>query len=87
MALVGQNPVLFDTTIRENIRYGAISLPDQPLSEEAITEQIIAAAKMANAHDFISALPDGYETRVGEDATQLSGGQKQRITAGMVARY
>ncbi|TQS32001.1 hypothetical protein Golomagni_07700, partial [Golovinomyces magnicellulatus] len=80
MGLVSQSPVLFDTTIRENIQYGSVSLSSQPVSEEAVTEQIIAAAKMANAHDFISALPDGYETRVGEDATQLSGGQKQRIT-------
>ncbi|ETS85737.1 hypothetical protein PFICI_03762 [Pestalotiopsis fici W106-1] len=67
MGLVKQQPVLFDTTIFENITY------------ELLNQQVIAVAKMANAHDFISALPDGYQTRVGENATQLSGGQKQRI--------
>lgn len=78
MGLVGQQPVLFDTTIFENIRYGGVSLPTQA-SGEALKQQIVAVAKLANAHDFILALPEGYETRVGENATQLSGGQKQRI--------
>jgi ATP-binding cassette, subfamily B (MDR/TAP), member 1 len=78
MGLVRQQPVLFDTTIFENITYGAVDSSRQP-SGEALEQQVIAVAKMANAHDFISALPDGYQTRVGENATQLSGGQKQRI--------
>ena len=67
---MSQEPVLFDTSIAENIRYGR---------EEATEEDIIEAAKKANAHNFISNLPDGYDTDVGERGAQLSGGQKQRI--------
>jgi len=70
IGVVSQEPVLFDTTIAENIRYG---------KEGATMEEIEAAAKNANAHNFISQLPDGYNTHVGERGTQLSGGQKQRI--------
>ena len=62
--------MLFDTTIAENIRYG---------KEGATMEEIEAAARNANAHDFISELPNGYNTLVGERGTQLSGGQKQRV--------
>ncbi|KAI2629784.1 putative ABC multidrug transporter [Hypoxylon sp. NC1633] len=78
MALVGQHPVLFDTTIFENIRYGAINSPKQIVEDEMV-ERVFSAAKMANAHDFISALPDGYQTRVGENGIQLSGGERQRV--------
>ena len=70
IGIVSQEPVLFDTTISENIRYG---------KESAVMEEIIEAAKNANAHDFISEFPNGYDTLVGEGGTQLSGGQKQRI--------
>ncbi|XP_011139992.1 multidrug resistance protein homolog 49 isoform X2 [Harpegnathos saltator] len=70
IGVVGQEPVLFDTTIRENIRYGNDSVTD---------EEMIKAAKEANAHDFISKLPEGYDSPVGERGSQLSGGQKQRI--------
>ncbi|XP_012280547.1 multidrug resistance protein homolog 49 isoform X2 [Orussus abietinus] len=70
IGLVGQEPVLFDTTIRENIRYG---------NENVTEEEMIKAAKEANAHDFISKLPEGYDSPVGERGSQLSGGQKQRI--------
>jgi subfamily B ATP-binding cassette protein MsbA/ATP-binding cassette subfamily B protein AbcA/BmrA len=70
VALVSQNTYLFPTTIRENIAYGR---------EGASFEDIINAAKAANAHEFITELPDGYETQVGEWGAKLSGGEKQRI--------
>ena len=70
IGVVSQEPVLFDTTIAQNIMHG---------KEDATEEQMIQAAKGANAHGFISELPDGYKTLVGEAGTQLSGGQKQRI--------
>ncbi|KAA8515001.1 hypothetical protein F0562_018212 [Nyssa sinensis] len=71
MGLVGQEPVLFNETIRTNIAYGK--------REGATEEEIIVATKAANAHNFISGLPQGYDTSVGERGVQLSGGQKQRI--------
>jgi subfamily B ATP-binding cassette protein MsbA len=70
IALVTQDPVLFDDTIRANIAYGT-----KPEDEA----QVIAAAKAAAAHDFIMALPKGYDTRVGEAGSLLSGGERQRI--------
>ena len=70
IGVVSQEPVLFDTTIAENIRYG---------KKDVTRKEIEKAARNANAHDFISALLDGYNTLVGESGTQLSGGQKQRI--------
>ena len=70
IALVAQEPILFTTTIKENIRLGRLDATD---------EEIIQAAKMANAHNFIMATTKQYETEVGERGTQLSGGQKQRI--------
>ncbi|KAL6650917.1 hypothetical protein ACP70R_009842 [Stipagrostis hirtigluma subsp. patula] len=70
IGLVSQEPILFATSIRENILFG---------NETASLKQIVAVAKMANAHDFITKLPQGYETNVGQFGTQLSGGQKQRI--------
>ena len=70
IGVVSQEPVLFDTTIAENIRYG---------KKDVTRKEIEEAARNANAHDFISALPDGYDTLVGERGTQLSGGQKQRV--------
>lgn len=70
IGVVGQEPVLFGTTIAENIRYGrdGVSMAD-----------IEAAAKEANAHDFIMKLPKKYETQVGDRGVQMSGGQKQRV--------
>ena len=65
-----QDVVLFSGTIRENIRYGR---PD------ATEEEVVRAAKAAQAHDFITGFPDGYETMVGQRGVNLSGGQKQRI--------
>ncbi|CAM6102831.1 unnamed protein product [Calypogeia fissa] len=70
IALVQQEPALFATTIYENIIYGKAS---------ASEVEVIEAAKTANAHSFISSLPDAYQTRVGERGVQLSGGQKQRV--------
>ena len=70
-AIVLQDPVLFSSTIGENIAYG---------SPQATIEEIIAAAEAANAHEFISRLPMGYETEAGERGIQLSGGERQRIS-------
>ncbi|GFQ08680.1 ABC transporter b family member 13, partial [Phtheirospermum japonicum] len=70
IGLVQQEPVLFSTTIYENIKYG---------NANASEIEIINASKMANAHEFVSRMPGGYETWVGEKGVQLSGGQKQRV--------
>ena len=72
---VGQEPTLFATSIKGNIQYG---------NPGATQEQIEAAAKMANAHDFIMSFPHGYDTQVGDKGSQLSGGQKQRIAISRV---
>jgi ABC-type multidrug transport system fused ATPase/permease subunit len=69
--IVSQDPFLFSRTIKENIRYGK---PD------ASDEEVIEAARMANAHEFISHLPDGYETRIQEGGVNLSVGQRQLLT-------
>lgn len=71
IALVSQDITIFDDTVSNNIRYS---------KPEATQEEIERAARMAYAHDFISTMPDGYETRLGEDGVRLSGGQKQRIS-------
>ncbi|XP_057857948.1 ABC transporter B family member 19-like [Cryptomeria japonica] len=70
IGLVSQEPVLFSISIKENILYG---------KEDANEEEVMAAAKASNAHDFITNFPEGYNTKVGERGAQLSGGQKQRI--------
>ena len=70
LALVPQEVLLFGGSIKENIQYG---------KPEASDEEIIEAAKQANAHEFIESLTEGYETLVGDRGTQLSGGQRQRI--------
>ncbi len=69
-AMVLQEPILFSTTIAENIAYGRPG---------ASSSEIEAAARMADAHDFASRLPDGYETEVGERGMTLSGGERQRV--------
>ncbi|MDR1194873.1 MAG: ABC transporter ATP-binding protein/permease [Endomicrobium sp.] len=71
VGIVSQDVVLFDDSIKYNIAYGSFDASEQ---------DIIEAAKNANAHDFISALPDGYDTLVGERGIKLSGGEKQRIS-------
>lgn len=70
IGMVTQETVLFDDSIASNIAYGAPA---------ATREQIIAAARTAHAHEFIAALPDGYDTRIGERGQRLSGGQRQRL--------
>ncbi|XP_003410060.2 mitochondrial potassium channel ATP-binding subunit isoform X1 [Loxodonta africana] len=70
IGFISQEPVLFGTTIMENIRFGKL---------EASDEEVYAAAREANAHDFITSFPDGYGTVVGERGAALSGGQKQRL--------
>ncbi|XP_074276332.1 ABC transporter B family member 1 [Silene latifolia] len=70
IAYVPQEPCLFATTIYDNIKYG---------NENATEAEITEAATLANAHKFISGMPDGYKTQVGERGVQMSGGQKQRI--------
>lgn len=71
IGIVSQESILFNTTVRENIAFG---MPD------ASDEDIIQAAKIANAHDFISDLDSGYDTNIGERGNKLSGGQKQRVS-------
>ncbi|KAL5006626.1 hypothetical protein ScPMuIL_015432 [Solemya velum] len=70
IGVVSQEPVLFAMSIEENIRYGKLGVS---------MDEIITAAKEANVHDFISSLPEGYKTVIGERGSQLSGGQKQRV--------
>ncbi|WP_242969736.1 MobQ family relaxase, partial [Anaeromassilibacillus sp. An250] len=71
ISMVFQNVYLFRDTIKNNIKFG---------SPDATDEQIVAAAKAARCHDFIMALPDGYDTVIGEGGSSLSGGEKQRIS-------
>jgi subfamily B ATP-binding cassette protein MsbA len=71
IAIVTQQTILFNDTVRNNIAYGDIARTE---------EEIVAAAKAANAHDFILRLPQGYDTFIGEMGTKLSGGEKQRIS-------
>ena len=71
MGLVTQDSILFNDTVRNNISLG---------KEKASDDEVIAAAKIANAHDFIMELPRGYETNIGDGGNKLSGGQKQRLS-------
>ncbi|HKG03036.1 MAG TPA: ABC transporter ATP-binding protein [Conexibacter sp.] len=71
ISVVLQEPLLFSASISDNIRYGRLTASD---------EEVEAAARAANAHDFVSALPKGYETRLGERGALLSGGERQRIS-------
>ena len=72
LGIVSQEPVLFDRSIVENIKYGD--------NERTVSmEEVIDAARKANIHSFVAALPEGYDTKVGGKGTQLSGGQKQRV--------
>jgi subfamily B ATP-binding cassette protein MsbA len=71
IGIVSQETILFNDTVRNNIAYGLVECP---------LERIIQAAQAANAHEFITQLPQGYETVIGERGTKLSGGQRQRIS-------
>ena len=79
IGLVSQEPILFATTIRGNVEHGLIGTPWENASDEEKFKLIKEACVKANADGFISKLPDGYETLVGERGFLLSGGQKQRI--------
>ena len=70
VSIVLQEPLLFSMTIKDNIRYGRL---------DATEEEIIEAARAANAHDFITKLPQGYDTQLGERGSRLSGGERQRV--------
>lgn len=70
VGMVPQDTILFNGTVRENIQYGRLDATD---------EEVEAAAKAANVHEFVSAFPDGYETMIGERGITLSGGQRQRV--------
>ena len=70
IAIVPQDTILFSGTIKDNIRWGR---------KDATDEEIIEAAKIAQAHEFIMSFPDGYDTQLGQRGVNLSGGQKQRI--------
>ncbi|MEM1310733.1 MAG: ABC transporter ATP-binding protein, partial [Cyanobacteria bacterium P01_H01_bin.153] len=76
ISIVLQDSILFAASVRDNIAYG---------SPDATDADIIAAAQLANAHDFIEALPDGYDTLLGERGATLSGGQRQRIAIARAA--
>lgn len=75
IGIVQQDVYLFAGTVADNIRYGKL---------DASREEIIAAAHKANAHDFIMALPQGYDTDIGQRGVKLSGGQKQRLSIARV---
>jgi ABC-type multidrug transport system fused ATPase/permease subunit len=85
IAVVLQDTFLFNTTVRENLLYGKPDACPEPFDfaqdklRRASEEEMIAAAKAAYAHDFVMALPQGYDTEIGERGVKLSGGQKQRL--------
>ena len=76
IAIIPQDPVLFQRSIMENIRYGNIDATD---------DEVVEAAKRAHAHEFITQMPDGYDSLVGERGVKLSGGQRQRIAISRAA--
>jgi len=80
---VAQDTTLFDGTIAENVRYGRFTSVDD-VESDAVRERVIEAAKAAEAHEFIDSLPNGYETRIGEQGVKLSGGQRQRVAIARV---
>jgi ATP-binding cassette, subfamily B (MDR/TAP), member 1 len=77
--LVQQEPVLFQGSVFDNIRHGLVGTEWENASSEKQIDLVQSAAKMAFAHDFISELPNGYDTQIGQRGSLLSGGQKQRV--------
>jgi len=71
MGIVSQETILFNDTVFNNIAFGM---------ETATEEEVVAAAKVANAHEFIENMPLGYQTNIGDRGTKLSGGQRQRLS-------
>lgn len=79
VGIVSQEPTLYGRSIKRNILYGLEAADGVPEAEHPTDADVMEAAKLANAHDFIMAMPQGYETDCGDKGVQLSGGQKQRI--------
>ena len=77
--MVTQEPTLFNTSVFENIRHGLVGTKYESSSAGEVEKLVVDAAKKANAFEFISGLPDGFLTNVGERGSLLSGGQKQRV--------
>lgn len=79
IGFVMQEPTLFSTTIWQNVSHGLIGTSYESASKAEVMKLVEDACKVAHAHDFITKLPDGYETQIGERGLLLSGGQKQRV--------
>jgi ATP-binding cassette subfamily B (MDR/TAP) protein 1 len=79
ISIVSQEPILFSLSVRDNIAFGLPDAQRKEFTDQQVTDAIIQAAKQAYAHDFVSRLPQGYDTPVGERGVLLSGGQRQRI--------
>lgn len=79
IGLVSQEPTLFSASVWENVAHGLINTAHQYADESQKRQLVIEACKTANAHGFVSSLPAGYDTQIGERGMLLSGGQKQRI--------
>ena len=79
IGFVMQEPTLFSTTIWQNVSHGLIGTSYESASKAEVMKLVEDACKVAHSHDFITKLPDGYETQIGERGLLLSGGQKQRV--------
>ncbi|GAA0465976.1 ABC transporter ATP-binding protein [Halococcus dombrowskii] len=79
VGIVEQNPYLFSGTVAENIAYGTDEALERTMDGAGLDERVRAAARAAEAHEFVSDLPEGYDTQIGERGVKLSGGQRQRL--------